>query len=384
MKKCLPKIKIVSFFLIVLCAMIYSCKKDNSTNLDVYYSPTSLAGSASFPIGTAFSADLINDTVYEKIVDEQFNSITAENSFKMYEIWPNGPGSDFNFTNADNVFEYANQHNKRMHGHVLSWFFYKETCPWINNFAGTNAEFETIYKNYIQTVTARYKGKLGAWDVVNEAILDISSINGDFNLPLNGFQLRDDFQKRYLGDNYIYKLFKWTEEIDSITPLFYNDYNLELFPAKLDKVLQLLDDAKRQGAKIDGVGFQAHILFPRIMTYQSYYNAFKKVANRGYKVHVSELDIVINGPLGLKTKPSIQDLEMQKTFYQTYVKAYIDAVPPNLRFGITVWGAADKYSWYRNGPYWIINKIDWPCLYDDSLKQKPAYFGFRDELKRSL
>jgi endo-1,4-beta-xylanase len=385
MDNCLIKIKNVFVFLIVLSTMMYSCKKENTDNVKEYYSPESLAGSASFPIGTAYDPALgVNDFVYGSIVNSQFNSITSENDFKMYVIWPNGPGTDFNFTKADEVFEFAKQNNKRMHGHVLSWYFYEQTCSWISGFTGSNAEFETIYKNYVQTVVARYKGKLSSWDVVNEAVDDISPISGSISLPANGFVLRNDYQKRFLGDNFIYKIFKWTEEIDPNTDLFYNDYNLELFPAKLDKVLQLLDDAKRQGAKIDGVGFQAHILFPRIMTYQSYYNAFKKVANRGYKVHVSELDIVINGPLGLKTKPSIQDLEMQKIFYQTYVKAYIDAVPPNLRFGITVWGASDKYSWLKTTAPWPINKIDWPCLYDDSLKPKPACFGFRDELKRSL
>lgn len=385
MSKCLLKIKIALIFLVVLSAMMYSCKKENTAIVKDYYSPESLAGSASFPIGTAYDPAVgVNDTAYERIVNSQFNSITSENDFKMYVIWPNGPGTDLNFTKADEVYEYSKQNNKRMHGHVLSWYVYEQTCSWISGFNGSNAEFETIYKNYVQTVVAKYKGKLSSWDVLNEAILDVVDITGNISIPTNGFQLRNDFHKRFLGNNYIYKLFKWTEEIEPNVDLFYNDYNLEIFPPKLDKVLEVLDDAKRQGAKIDGIGFQAHIVLPRITTYQTYFNAFKKVADKGYKVHIAELDIPVNGPLGLKTKPDLSDFSRQKTYYETIVKAYIDAVPPQLRFGITVWGASDKYSWYKQVPFWLFNKNDWPSLYDGSLNQKPAYFGFRDELKRSL
>jgi endo-1,4-beta-xylanase len=318
-----------------------SCKKDENNvvpvSKDPYYAEGTLANGADFPIGTAYEAYLnISDPLYAAIVDSHFNSITSENAMKLYSIWPQGPGSDMNFRGADAIVEYAQAHRKRVHGHTLIWPSNIEGISWAANFSGTPEEFEEIYKNYVQTVVGRYKGKVVSWDVINEAVSDFPSV------------LRDDVFSRLLGRNYFYKAFRWAEEADPDALLFYNDYSTETSVAKLDRILQLCDDARRQGAKIDGIGFQAHISLPRLMTYQQYYNVFKKVADRGYLVHISELDITINGPDGKFETPPPALFNQQYQYYKVIAKAYKDAVPKHLQFGITVWGATDKYSWLRN------------------------------------
>jgi endo-1,4-beta-xylanase len=337
---------------------------------DPYYTQGSLAHIADFPIGTAYEVRLnISDPAYARIVDSQFNSLTAENSMKLYDIWPQGPGSDLDFSRADGLLEYAISHHKRLHGHTLAWHYNETILSWLRDYAGTPAEFENVYKAYVDTVVGRYRGKLSGWDVVNEAVADVTPM------------LRNDVYKRLLGNNYVYKLFRWAGDADPETDLFYNDYGLELSPPKLDMVLKICDDARRQGARIDGIGFQSHILFPELVSYRMYYDAFKKVADKGYKIHISELDIPINGPLGLMSSPTPEALEKQYEYYRVIVKAYRAAVPRHLQYGITVWGATDKHSWYSQVPYWINNKTDWPCLYDSLLQPKPAYYGFQEGLR---
>jgi endo-1,4-beta-xylanase len=360
--------------LIILLAPI-SCKKDGNDALpivkDPYYAEGTLANVADFPVGTAYEAFFnTSDPLYAAIVDSHFNSITAENSMKLYSIWKQGPGTEMNFRGADALVDWALTHRKRVHGHALLWFFNEESVPWVTNYTGTPEEFEAIYKNYVQTVVGRYKGKVASWDVINEAVTDFPVVP------------RDDMYRRILGDNYIYKLFRWAEEADPDALLFYNDYSTETSVQKLDKVLELCDDARRQGAKIDGIGFQTHVYFPKLMTYQQYYDVFKKVADKGYLIHISELDIPINNyPIGQFSAPPLALFNQQYHHYKMVARAYRDAVPKDLQFGITVWGATDKYNWLSQPDFYLNNQLDWPCLYDAALQQKPAFQGFLDGLR---
>jgi endo-1,4-beta-xylanase len=369
--------KHTTFYLLTIALLFIqtSCKKDASNEVlvtkDPYYAEGTLANVADIPVGTAYEASFnTTDPEYAAIVDSHFNSITAENSMKMYSIWPNGPGSQMNFSQADVLVEYAQTHRKRIHGHALLWFYKAESVPWVNNYTGTPEEFEEIYKNYVLEVVGRYKGKIASWDVVNEAVMDFPVV------------VRDDMYRRMLGPNYIYKLFRWAEEADPDALLFYNDFSMETSRQKLDKILELCDDARSQGAKIDGIGFQTHVYYPNIMTYEKYYEVFKRVADKGYMVHISELDIPINNyPLGQFRSPSPALFNQQYHHYKLVVQAYRAAVPKHLQYGITVWGATDKYNWLSNYSEYLNNKVDWPCLYDTELRRKPAFYGFRDGLK---
>lgn len=386
----------------IILLLVSSCLDDGDSPLS-----NSLSRSTDIVIGTALPVHLLNDAAYIAILNEQFSGITPENEMKLYDIWPGGPGTPRDFSRADALVEFAESNDKEVHGHVLAWYFYDDVT-WLGSYTGESEAFEAHYKSYITELVQRYPD-VRSWDVLNEAIYDpLSNINSGLNWmetleAINGshqFRERSYSLNRLLGDDYVHKLFKWAEEANPQPDLFYNDYNLVQFPGKLDKALEMCDRARSMGARIDGIGFQMHIAFPVDVKYGDAFRAFKKVADRGYKVHISELDIAINGPLGICEDPpsfssnavlnssdlfcgaGLQQMaRVQKDRYYDYIRAYFDAVPVELRHGITVWGFSDCCSWYTDGAPWLLGNKDWPCIYDSDLEPKPAYYSMLNALQ---
>jgi endo-1,4-beta-xylanase len=105
--------------------------------------------------------------------------------------------------------------------------------------------------------------------------------------------------------------------------------------------------------------------------------AFKAVAMRGLKVRISELDMYTNL---YGTDKTLTDAvaEAQKLRYKAIVKAYLAAVPPAQRTGITFWGLVDGESWMNH----IGNPFsNWPLLFNDDYTPKPAFWGVVEALQ---
>ncbi|HRH78154.1 MAG TPA: endo-1,4-beta-xylanase, partial [Cellvibrionaceae bacterium] len=66
----------------------------------------------------------------------------------------------------------------------------------------------------------------------------------------------------------------------------------------------------------------------------------------------------------------------QKSRYKEIVKAYLEAVPPAQRGGITVWGLVDGETWMRS----LFNRLEWPLVFNDDYSVKPAYYGIAEAL----
>ncbi len=145
---------------------------------------------------------------------EHFNAFTPENVMKWEEIHPK-PGV-YNFTTADQFVELANEHNKFIIAHTLIW--HHQTPNWVfEDDDGNSVSREILLKRmqeHIYTIIGRYKGKIDAWDVVNEAF----NQDGSY---------RESRWYQIIGEDYIAKAFQFAREADSEAHLYYNDYNME-------------------------------------------------------------------------------------------------------------------------------------------------------------
>src|SRR5690606_3202536 len=131
-------------------------------------------------------------------------------------------------------------------------------------------------RDHIHTVVKRYKGKIYAWDVVNEAIDDN---------PAN--YLRPSEWLKICGEDYIAKAFIYAHEADPDAQLYYNDYNTER-PEKRDRIFKLLKQLKDQGVPIHGVGLQGHwSLYEPTKT--ELQETIQKFASLGLKVQITEM-----------------------------------------------------------------------------------------------
>lgn len=343
---------LLSIFLILLV----NCK-DSTTKPDEDPLEPSLRNSPNFPIGFAIQERHLANANYVNLLKEDAASITAEYEMKMSPMYNNSSAIDFSKTDA--FINFAEQFDIRVHGHALIW--HSATPGWIENFNGTDAEFESLIENYIKDVVGRYKGRIASWDVVNEAFEDGS-----------GHPLRNSVFRQKLGPDYIAKAFQWAREADPDVLLFYNDYGIANDGTKLAAVLELVDDLKLRNIPIDGVGFQMHVSYdwPSINDIQS---ASGKIVTRDLLLHYSELDIRLN-PDAAESEFNAKLSERHVNRINEIVNLY-KSLPEENRFGITNWGVKDDDTWLRS--FWD-NPDEWPLLYNESFQPKPAHQAIID------
>ena len=69
-------------------------------------------------------------------------------------------------------------------------------------------------------------------------------------------------------------------------------------------------------------------------------------------------------------------LNAQAKKYADLVKMYRDIVPKEQQYGITFWGFNDRDTWINR----FFKMKDWPCIYNENLQPKPAFYGFLNAL----
>lgn len=317
----------------------------------------SLYEKSDFPIGAAIGmAELQFDPQYRSIALKQFNSITPDNSFKPDILHPQE--NSFDFQLADTLVRFCKENNKRLHGHTLLW--HSQLPQWMVNYQGSFEDWDRMLEKHIKTIVSHFKGKVTSWDVLNEAFNEDGT-------------LRNSIWFQNLGASYIEKAFRYAHEADPNALLFYNDYGLEYNPNKRKATIKLLNNLRASGVQIDGIGLQAHI-FIQFPEPSQIADALKDVANNGYKVHISELDISIN-PLAQPITDKDKQLQRQAFVIAEVVNHY-KQLPPHLQYGITFWGIADSDSWIRS----YFSREDYPLLYDDNYNPKPMYCKLKEAL----
>lgn len=345
---------------------------DGGDNGDPFtYNPVSnLKSLASYPVGMIVSASKLsssssdNETFREILLDD-FNSITAENDMKMANMF-SGPDS-YDFSDGDAIVEYAKNNNMRVHGHALLW--HQSIPSWLNSFEGTNEEFEAQIEGYVKATVAHFAEEtmmlngeevtiVASWDVVNEAF--------------DGGSLRNSLFREKMGNDYVSKMFQWAREADPDVKLFYNDYNLSSSSAKLQAVLNMINDFKSNDIPIDGIGFQMHVNHdwpPR----SNLAEAVTEAVSTGLLIHFSELDIKVNYNDDITELTEERAME-QEAKYKEVAEEY-NEIPDEQQYGITIWGMRDQDSWIYDGG------TDWPLMYDNDFNYKIAHRGFAEGLE---
>jgi endo-1,4-beta-xylanase len=342
-----------------MCTLIsYMPERANSQLNDIICDKIQLFGKADFPVGVAINFQkLFDNENYRNLIISQFNSITPEKSMKAAFIHPQK--ETYNFSEVDYLMDFCKRYNKRLHGHTLVWF--KENPHWMEKFKGDKNAWELMLKDHIQTIINHCKGNVKSWDVLNEA----------FN---NNGSLKENIWLKNIGPDYIEKAFIYAAEADPTALLFYNDFDLESRPEKLNAVIKFLGKLKTKGVKIDGVGMQMHININS--PYLSDINmAAMKLEEQGFLVHYSEFDIslVRTGKL-FTIGRNLLKLQGDRT--KEIVKGY-RKLNSRYRFGITMWGLSDQDSWLTEK-----HGNDRPLLFDSGYNVKPAYCGFLNGLSQ--
>ncbi|WP_134087954.1 endo-1,4-beta-xylanase [Olivibacter sp. XZL3] len=338
--------------LIMLTACTKSNLTDNENTLEPVVLDTSLRNLSPFPFGAAVNVGLLkNNNNYRQLVVREFNSLTPENAMKTRFIHPQQ--DTYAWADADYLVDFADEHNMRVHGHTLVW--YKNLPDWIINFQGDSIAWEQLFRSHIQTVVSRYKGRIGSWDVVNEALNN------------EGTGMRPSLWLTKLGPDYIARAFQYAHDADPDALLFYNDYGNEYGPTKRNAIINLVKGLKDAGVPIHGVGMQMHTRVNREDQFHA--SAITNTATEtGLLIHIAELDIAVN-PDNNPDLVFTETLAAQQAQKYGHIVETFTGINTNQRFGITTWNVTDGDSWIP-GTY---NRPDWPLPFDASYQRKPAY-----------
>ena len=351
---------------ILFCGYSFANNLNSTDSLKKYFSNF-------FNIGAAINEDIILgfDTDSKQIVETQFNSITPENSLKWMFIQPSP--NYFDFTVADKYVNIGIKNNMHIVGHALVW--HSQLADFMQNIE-SKVEMNKHFENHIYTLVSRYKEKIDAWDVVNEAFNEDGS-------------MRQSIFYKLLGKNYIEKAFKLAHDADPNVDLIYNDYNLYK-KEKRDGVIKMVKQMQSKGIKIDGVGVQAHwsLNHPSLNEIEQ---IILDVSKLGIDVMFTELDIsVLPSPwdqVGAEVSQNFSRFEgdakmnpfpkkLPKSIQIKLAKRYKDIFRLFIKHSdkisrVTFWGVMDKHSWLNDWP--IKGRTNYPLLFDRNYQSKKAY-----------
>jgi len=315
------------------------------------------------------------------IIAAQFNTISPENALKWQSIHPRVDG--YNFDPADRYVAFGEKYKMFIVGHCLVW--HSQTPRWVfQNEAGEPLTREALLArmhDHITTVVGRYKGRVGGWDVVNEALNEDGT-------------MRQSPWYKIIGDDFLLKAFQFAHEADPKAELYYNDYNLEN-EAKRKGGVELIRKLKAAGAPITGVGLQGHdkMDWPTAKQESDTIEAF---AALGMRVNISELDVDVlprttaqnTADVSATTAGNAQSNpftaglpeDKQQALAQRYGELFDVFVKHHASMDrITFWGVTDADSWLNNFP--TRGRTNYPLLFDRQGKPKPAFDAVLKEAK---
>ncbi|KAF6803958.1 putative endo-1,4-beta-xylanase [Colletotrichum sojae] len=297
--------------------------------------------------GTATDNSELKDAAYVEILKDpkMFGQITPGNGQK-WQFTEKSQGV-FSYTGGDEIADFAKTNGMLLRCHTLVW--HSQLPDWVSSGTWTKEQLTSIIETHISNVAGHYKGQCYAWDVVNEALNE----DGTY---------RDSVFHKVLGTDFIPLAFKAAAAADPEAKLYYNDYNIELPGNKQKEVLNIIKSIKDAGARIDGLGLQAHLIVGSAGSRSSLSGVLQSYVDAGVtEVAYTELDI------RHKSIPADAAAQTQQaTDYVSVVGACLD-IPECV--GVTIWDWTDKYSWIPSVFPGTGEALPW----DENFKPKPAY-----------
>jgi GH35 family endo-1,4-beta-xylanase len=116
-------------------------------------------------VGTAVRPAQLSEEAYASTLAREFNMLEPEDALKWEEVHPEQ--QSFDFSQADQVVEFAIRNKMKVRGHTLVW--HHQNPKWLSQGNFTSHELAQLLEQHIKTVVGHYRGKILAWDVVNEA-----------------------------------------------------------------------------------------------------------------------------------------------------------------------------------------------------------------------
>jgi endo-1,4-beta-xylanase len=360
-----------------------------------------LADARGIKLGAEIGINSLNDEGVKSTFEREFNHSQPGGECLATSTHSSAAPMQLNLNNKgrleplDSLLDIAAANKQTTQCFHLLWHLDGLWATWLPQLS--TAQRKEFMINRIQAMMNRYKGKMEAWNVVNEAFNEDGTVRGAV------FTWQGTSQPNWMAGLYsasptevIEQAFKIARATDASAKLFYNDYNIEWgfnngFKTqaasgnpKWDAVLAMVRDFKKRGIPIDGIGFQTHVATATWKTTSEVDYLLNSVAlhmrqiyevDPTMQVRITELDVDISQPDYLT---EAQRMELQAYYYQGLAKVCLNAANCT---GLSMWGVSDKYSWLNDSSFSSSGGSAKPLLFDDQLKPKQAFYSLRDTLR---
>jgi endo-1,4-beta-xylanase len=317
-------------------------------------------------IGTAVRPYALSEVAYASTLAREFNMVEPEDALKWEVVHPEPEA--FDFSQGDQIVDFATRHSMKVRGHTLVW--HRQNPQWLTDGKYTSGELAGILEKHIKTVVGHYRGRIFAWDVVNEAFDELhpGELRSTIWRDQTGIGLAAN------GTSYIERCFRWAHEADPQALLFYNEAEAEVMNPKSDAIYAMVRDFRERGVPIDGVGLQMHIvkLHAEVASIAANIQRFTAL---GVQVHITEMDVAL--PVDADGNPRPEDLRRQADIYRQIAGACL--AHPGCT-AIQTWGFTDKYSWIGSHSKKTQGAA---LLFDRTYRAKPAFEALRSAVAQA-
>jgi endo-1,4-beta-xylanase len=309
--------------------------------------------------GTAAGqGNLSRDSSFAQLVAQQCGILVPEGELKWLDLRPSPDAYDF--TRADWLLAFAQQHDIKFRGHTLVW--YQALPKWFYSYANAS-NAKQLLLDHIRKVVGRYAGKIESWDVINEVM------NPKDNRP-DG--LRNSLWLQFLGPDYLEMAFRAAASADPHAILTWNENWLEEETpegeSKRNSMLKILKDMKARDVPIRAIGIQSHLVGDHadIIAGPGFQRFLHEVSDMDLNIMITELDV---SDQNLPADVGIRDQAVADLYYK-----YLSTVLIHKSvLAVLTWGLSDKYTWlsgYQPRPDKLPVR---PLPYDADLKPTAAW-----------
>jgi len=327
-----------------------------------------LARAKGMRFGSALGGRGLADPNYLELIRAQCGIIVPDNSLKMPAIQPQ-PG-EFNFERGDAVVAFATANEMPVRGHCLLWHHPKWLPRWMTDDFdfGTDpaAGAEKFLVDHISRTTKHFEKTIVSWDVVNEAVHNITG------------EMRETPLSKAIGspDKVLEIAFRAARANLPNTELVYNDY-MGWEPdsaAHRTGVLKLLERFRKNGVPVNALGLQAHIgagnqdnnanrVFDA-RDERAWRKFLEDVTGMGYSLLITEFDV--------HDTPLAADFAPRDRAVAALGRAFLDVTLSFTQVSaVLCWGLADNFSWLQGRTPRADGQPKRPTPYDNRYQPKP-------------
>lgn len=371
------KLKLLIYlFFLVLTAQISTAQKHNKD-----YSETHPNKSIQQILKEKYNTDIVYvgatlnfkqlGTDVEDLFLKDFTYTTPENCAKQTRVHPRPKTWNWDQIDAYVKFAKENDITVRLHGPISP-----QASKWAKTDSRKSKELERNMTEYMTAQCKRFnKNKTVKWmDVVNETV----ERTGDWFKDKPGTDkwenpwVKMGYDKNGVP-NYITKAFQIANKYATNISLVYNQHG-GMEPVMWERVKRTILYLKKQGLRVDGVGWQGHLKSSEsLMLDDESLQYFAELIDWAHAndldFHVTEIDFKI---MGKKKTP--QALEKQAKAYANVLKVLLSKRNSGI-VTYNTWGMMDGVG--RTADNYMF-------MYNEDLTPKPAYFAIKKALIESV